>query len=213
VRVCVCLLCVSVSVCACVCERAGWCVGREVGCVCVCVCLCRAMPTPMLRCDRIRACSRIRPTNQPFHPNPSIQFMQEVIRVTHAPSSSSSSSSPLTSTTTSSSTITTSSDSASSSSNNNNNNSGGGGAGPPAAAAAAAAADGSGGSGPEILLAGYSRKALGQTGDGHFSPIGGYHRGRDLVLLMDVARFKCALVSYRVCYLWGGGLSVCLCVC
>ncbi len=48
--------------------------------------------------------------------------------------------------------------------------------------------------GPEILLAGYSRRALGQTGDGHFSPIGGYHRGKDLVLLMDVARFKCKCV-------------------
>ncbi|WP_338847785.1 phytochelatin synthase family protein [Massilia sp. W12] len=40
------------------------------------------------------------------------------------------------------------------------------------------------------LLAAYSRAALGQTGDGHFSPIGGYHAGRDLVLLLDVARFK-----------------------
>lgn len=40
------------------------------------------------------------------------------------------------------------------------------------------------------LLASYSRQALGQTGDGHFSPIGGYHAGRDLVLLLDVARFK-----------------------
>jgi glutathione gamma-glutamylcysteinyltransferase len=40
------------------------------------------------------------------------------------------------------------------------------------------------------LVAAYSRRALGQTGDGHYSPIGGYHRGRDLVLLLDVARFK-----------------------
>jgi glutathione gamma-glutamylcysteinyltransferase len=40
------------------------------------------------------------------------------------------------------------------------------------------------------LIAGYSRRALGQTGDGHFSPIGGYHRERDLVLVLDVARFK-----------------------
>lgn len=29
-----------------------------------------------------------------------------------------------------------------------------------------------------------------QTGDGHFSPIAGYHRGLDLVLVLDVARFK-----------------------
>lgn len=28
------------------------------------------------------------------------------------------------------------------------------------------------------------------AGDGHFSPIGGYHEGRDLVLILDTARFK-----------------------
>jgi len=43
----------------------------------------------------------------------------------------------------------------------------------------------------ELLIVSYSRKVLGQTGDGHFSPIGGYHKSRDLVLIMDVARFKC----------------------
>ncbi|GAA5868784.1 hypothetical protein JCM8547_005379 [Rhodosporidiobolus lusitaniae] len=36
----------------------------------------------------------------------------------------------------------------------------------------------------------YSRKTLGQTGDGHFSPIGGYCEAEDKVLLLDVARFK-----------------------
>lgn len=40
------------------------------------------------------------------------------------------------------------------------------------------------------LVAAYSRQALQQTGEGHFSPIGGYHPKRDLVLLLDVARFK-----------------------
>jgi glutathione gamma-glutamylcysteinyltransferase len=44
-------------------------------------------------------------------------------------------------------------------------------------------------SGP-VMIAAYDRAALGQTGIGHFSPIGGYHEGRDLVLLLDVARFK-----------------------
>lgn len=29
-----------------------------------------------------------------------------------------------------------------------------------------------------------------QTGTGHFSPIGGYHAERDMVLILDVARFK-----------------------
>lgn len=42
----------------------------------------------------------------------------------------------------------------------------------------------------EIVVLNYSRKVLGQTGDGHFSPIGGYHAESDMVLLMDVARFK-----------------------
>jgi glutathione gamma-glutamylcysteinyltransferase len=40
------------------------------------------------------------------------------------------------------------------------------------------------------MVAAYSRRVLGQTGDGHFSPVGGYHSQRDLVLLLDVARFK-----------------------
>ena len=41
-----------------------------------------------------------------------------------------------------------------------------------------------------VLIASYSRKALNQTGDGHFSPIGGYSPANDMVLIMDVARFK-----------------------
>jgi glutathione gamma-glutamylcysteinyltransferase len=41
-----------------------------------------------------------------------------------------------------------------------------------------------------IVIAAYDRAALGQTGIGHFSPVGGYHEGRDLTLLLDVARFK-----------------------
>ncbi|MEP6654194.1 MAG: phytochelatin synthase family protein [Myxococcales bacterium] len=41
-----------------------------------------------------------------------------------------------------------------------------------------------------VLVAGYARSVLGQTGGGHFSPIAGYHPGRDLVLILDVARFK-----------------------
>lgn len=36
----------------------------------------------------------------------------------------------------------------------------------------------------------YSRKVLGQTGTGHFSPLGGYNPMRGLVLVLDVARFK-----------------------
>jgi len=42
----------------------------------------------------------------------------------------------------------------------------------------------------ECLVICYCREALGQTGAGHFSPIGGYHEGSDTVLILDVARFK-----------------------
>jgi len=41
-----------------------------------------------------------------------------------------------------------------------------------------------------MAVCNYSRKALGQTGDGHFSPIGGYEAEADRVLMLDVARFK-----------------------
>ncbi|GMH45993.1 hypothetical protein BSKO_13957 [Bryopsis sp. KO-2023] len=45
-------------------------------------------------------------------------------------------------------------------------------------------------SGKEHIVVSYSRKNFQQTGDGHFSPIGGYHEDRDLVLILDTARFK-----------------------
>ncbi|XP_076466788.1 uncharacterized protein LOC143298018 isoform X2 [Babylonia areolata] len=41
-----------------------------------------------------------------------------------------------------------------------------------------------------FLVVSYSRKTLQQTGDGHFAPVSGYHPGRDLVLILDTARFK-----------------------
>jgi glutathione gamma-glutamylcysteinyltransferase len=43
--------------------------------------------------------------------------------------------------------------------------------------------------GPFVVV-NYTRTALGQTGSGHFSPLGAWHPGRDLVLVLDVARFK-----------------------
>jgi len=42
----------------------------------------------------------------------------------------------------------------------------------------------------ERLVVSYSRKTFEQSGDGHFSPIGGYDKEEDLVLILDVARFK-----------------------
>ncbi|KAK4055467.1 hypothetical protein OIV83_000013 [Microbotryomycetes sp. JL201] len=41
-----------------------------------------------------------------------------------------------------------------------------------------------------IMAISYSRKTLGQTGDGHFSPVGAYSEKDDMVLILDVARFK-----------------------
>ena len=40
------------------------------------------------------------------------------------------------------------------------------------------------------LIVSYSRKHFQQTGDGHFSPIGGYSPAHDMALILDTARFK-----------------------
>ncbi|WBW73303.1 phytochelatin synthetase [Schizosaccharomyces osmophilus] len=42
----------------------------------------------------------------------------------------------------------------------------------------------------KIMAISFSRKVLGQTGDGHFSPVGGYSETDGKVLILDVARFK-----------------------
>ena len=49
-----------------------------------------------------------------------------------------------------------------------------------------------------LLVTSFSRSALGQTGDGHFSPIAAYHEESDQVLVLDVARFKYAPYWVRV---------------
>ena len=41
-----------------------------------------------------------------------------------------------------------------------------------------------------FLAVSYTRKVLGQTGSGHFSPIGAYDEVSDNVLILDTARFK-----------------------
>lgn len=41
-----------------------------------------------------------------------------------------------------------------------------------------------------FVVAAYDRQGLGQTGNGHYSPLAAWHPGRDLVLILDVARFK-----------------------
>lgn len=40
------------------------------------------------------------------------------------------------------------------------------------------------------LTLAYSRKILGQTGSGHYSPMGAYHASSDHLLILDCARFK-----------------------
>lgn len=42
----------------------------------------------------------------------------------------------------------------------------------------------------EVIILSYSRPVLNQSGNGHFSPLGAYNGRRDMVLIMDVARFK-----------------------
>jgi glutathione gamma-glutamylcysteinyltransferase len=44
--------------------------------------------------------------------------------------------------------------------------------------------------GDAVLIASYDRSVMGQTGSGHFSPVGGHHVARDLALILDFARFK-----------------------
>ena len=47
-----------------------------------------------------------------------------------------------------------------------------------------------GGAAASILVVAFSRRALQQTGGGHFSPVAGYHAETDSALVIDIARFK-----------------------
>jgi len=42
----------------------------------------------------------------------------------------------------------------------------------------------------KALVFSYDRQGVGQSGSGHFSPLGGYNEAEDLVLVLDTARFK-----------------------
>nr|Q2TE74.2 RecName: Full=Glutathione gamma-glutamylcysteinyltransferase 2; AltName: Full=LjPCS2-7R; AltName: Full=Phytochelatin synthase 2 [Lotus japonicus] len=48
----------------------------------------------------------------------------------------------------------------------------------------------------------YHRSGLKQTGEGHFSPLGGYHAERDMVLILDVTRYKYPPHWVPVTLLW-----------
>jgi glutathione gamma-glutamylcysteinyltransferase len=56
--------------------------------------------------------------------------------------------------------------------------------------------------GPHMVVS-FDRKALMQTGSGHFSPVAGYHAGTDSALVLDVARFKYPPYWVPVPMLWG----------
>ncbi|KAL9654402.1 hypothetical protein ABK040_010429 [Willaertia magna] len=43
---------------------------------------------------------------------------------------------------------------------------------------------------PSFVVVSYDRQSLEQTGSGHFSPIAAYNEKKDMVLVLDVARFK-----------------------
>lgn len=51
----------------------------------------------------------------------------------------------------------------------------------------------------EFAAISFSRRVLGQTGDGHFSPVAAYDAESDSVLILDTARFKVRLHVYRRC--------------
>eukprot|EP00629_Pelagomonadales_sp_RCC1024_P003680 CAMPEP_0119271010 /NCGR_PEP_ID=MMETSP1329-20130426/7776_1 /TAXON_ID=114041 /ORGANISM="Genus nov. species nov., Strain RCC1024" /LENGTH=270 /DNA_ID=CAMNT_0007271049 /DNA_START=154 /DNA_END=963 /DNA_ORIENTATION=+ len=42
----------------------------------------------------------------------------------------------------------------------------------------------------DVLIASYNRSVLGQTGEGHFSPVAGLAPDSDMLLILDTARFK-----------------------
>ncbi|TKY62338.1 Glutathione gamma-glutamylcysteinyltransferase 3 [Spatholobus suberectus] len=54
------------------------------------------------------------------------------------------------------------------------------------------------------VIVSYHRTPLNQTGIGHFSPVGGYHAERDMVLVLDVARFKYPPHWVPLTLLWEG---------
>jgi ATP sulfurylase len=59
-----------------------------------------------------------------------------------------------------------------------------------------------------FIVCSYSRTAFSQTGDGHFSPIGGYHPEQDMVLMLDTARFKYPPHWVPLPLLWDAMLAI-----
>lgn len=59
-----------------------------------------------------------------------------------------------------------------------------------------------------FVICNFSRHVLQQTGDGHYSPIGGYHAPSDSALLLDVARFKYPPYWVSVESLWSAMMAI-----
>ena len=62
--------------------------------------------------------------------------------------------------------------------------------------------------GSDRLLANYDRRALGQTGGGHISPLAAYDPDQDRVLILDVARYRYPAVWVTTPDLWRAIRSV-----
>jgi hypothetical protein len=58
------------------------------------------------------------------------------------------------------------------------------------------------------IVVSFDRSILGQTGTGHFSPIGGFNEEKDMVLILDVARFKYPPYWVSIEMLWESFLSI-----
>jgi len=72
----------------------------------------------------------------------------------------------------------------------------------------AAIVDASSTASSSFTVTSFCRASLGQTGGGHFSPIGGYHAPSDSALVLDVARFKYPPYWVPVPRLWDASLAV-----
>jgi hypothetical protein len=62
--------------------------------------------------------------------------------------------------------------------------------------------------GTDRLLANYDRRALGQSGGGHISPLAAYDPDHDRVLVLDVARYRYPAVWVATPDLWRAIRSV-----
>lgn len=60
----------------------------------------------------------------------------------------------------------------------------------------------------DVVIVNYHRPELGQSGGGHFSPLGAYHAASDRFLIMDVARYRLPPVWASAPALWQGMVAV-----